>query len=346
MTKIVHVLFSSKLGGAEQVAINISKNLSGSYNFVYVSPSGLIQESLKTLGIQYQSFTPKKICEFKHKIEALKPDIIHAHDFKASFLVNLLFNNIPIITHIHQAPKWQTSYNWKSIAFQYIAKKSSQIIYVSDWAKESYVFQDKLKNVSVIPNGIDTLHVIKMSKVKTSTVFDLLFVGRLEAVKDPERFVRIVKRLLKKIPELKVGIIGDGTLKERISEQIEDIAQIELLGFSSNPYKYMVNAKVVLSTSKSDAFGLTMVEAALLGAIPFAPSIGGIAQTTSKVNGIVYSSDDELVELLSRVFSDVVFYKKTTSEMSKVEMNYYDQGRFIEQIRQEYEGVLNNGRNR
>jgi len=25
-----------------------------------------------------------------------------------------------------------------------------------------------------------------MSKVKTSTVFDLLFVGRLEAVKDPE----------------------------------------------------------------------------------------------------------------------------------------------------------------
>nr|WP_252903890.1 glycosyltransferase [Secundilactobacillus oryzae] len=96
--------------------------------------------------------------------------------------------------------------------------------------------------------------------------------------------------------------MGDGTLKERISEQIENIAQIELLGFSSNPYKYMVNAKVVLSTSKSDAFGLTMVEAALLGAIPFAPSIGGIAQTTSKVNGIVYSSDDELVELLSRVF--------------------------------------------
>ncbi|KLD58645.1 hypothetical protein WP50_24750 [Lactiplantibacillus plantarum] len=83
---------------------------------------------MKTLGIQYQSFTPKKICEFKHKIEALKPDIIHAHDFKASFLVNLLFNNIPIITHIHQAPKWQTSYNWKSIAFQYIAKYPSDNI--------------------------------------------------------------------------------------------------------------------------------------------------------------------------------------------------------------------------
>ncbi len=81
---------------------------------------------------------------------------------------------------------------------------------------------------------------------------------------------------------------------------------------------------------------------------PLLKVVSGISlhpQTASKVNGIVYSSDDELVELLSRVFSDVVFYKKTTSEMSKVEMNYYDQGRFIEQIRQEYEGVLNNGRN-
>lgn len=78
MTKIVHVLFSSKLGGAEQVAINISKNLSGSYNFVYVSPSGPIQESLKTLGIQYQSFTPKKFVNLSIRLKHLS-QILYMH---------------------------------------------------------------------------------------------------------------------------------------------------------------------------------------------------------------------------------------------------------------------------
>ncbi|WP_262343156.1 glycosyltransferase, partial [Lactiplantibacillus plantarum] len=76
-------------------------------------------------GIAYQSFSPKQLLKFRRAILALQPDIIHAHDFKASFLVNLLFHHVPIITHIHQAPAWQTSVNWKSLAFQYIGNKSS-----------------------------------------------------------------------------------------------------------------------------------------------------------------------------------------------------------------------------
>lgn len=47
-----------------------------------------------------------------------------------------------------------------------------------------------------------------------------------------------------------------------------------------------------------------MVEAALLGAIPFAPRIGGISQTAARVNGLVYASDAELLAVLTRLFSD------------------------------------------
>ncbi|MGO3490340.1 MAG: glycosyltransferase [Lactiplantibacillus plantarum] len=340
MTKIVHVLFSAKLGGAEQVVINISRGLSGSYDFTYCSQSGSIQESLQAVGIAYQSFSPKQLLKFRRAILALQPDIIHAHDFKASFLVNLPFHQVPIITHIHQAPIWQTSVNWKSLAFQYIGNKSSRVLYVSDWAKESYRFHKHLTNTAIIPNGIDSSRICQLATASTTIAFDLLFVGRLEDVKDPVRFVRIAHKLLDTIPELKIGIVGDGSLSAHIAKQIAATPQIRWLGFKSNPYKYMRHAKVVLSTSKSDAFGLTMVEAALLGAIPFAPRIGGLSQTAARVNGIVYASDDELLAVLTRLFSDDPFYQATKAKIAAVDFSDYEQRRFIQRIQQVYEGVM------
>ncbi|EIW13624.1 glycosyltransferase, family 1 (GT1) [Lactiplantibacillus pentosus KCA1] len=344
MTKVVHVLFSSKLGGAEQVAINISENLKTAYDFTYVSPAGSIQKCLTDADIEYRTFNPKQIFKFVRTMKAINPDIIHAHDFKASFLVNLLFHHIPIVTHIHQAPEWQTERNWKSIAFKYIGRKSAQVLYVSDYAKESYRYQDKLSNVTVIPNGIDMAQIIKMASQKASQTFDLLFVGRLAEVKDPEKFVEIAQQLVVANSKLKIGIIGDGVLKDRISNLIQATPQIKLLGFQSNPYQYMATAKVVLSTSKSDGFGLTMVEAALLGAIPIAPSIGGIAHTAIKVNGFIYMQEDALVEFLTRLFTDTEFYQENKARLASADLSYYDQPRFVEEIRRVYEEVLSDDR--
>ncbi|MEE6763718.1 glycosyltransferase [Lactiplantibacillus plantarum] len=116
--------------------------------------------------------------------------------------------------------------------------------------------------------------------------------------------------------------------------------QIRWLGFKRNPFKYMRHAKAVLSTSKSDAFGLTMVEAALLGAIPFAPRIGGISQTAARVNGIVYASDAELLAVLTRLFADEKFYQETKAKITAVDFSDYEQRQFIQRIQQVYEGVM------
>lgn len=70
MTKVVHVLFSSKLGGAEQVAINISENLKSAYDFTYFSPAGPIQECLADAEIDYRTFNPKRIFEFVRTMKA------------------------------------------------------------------------------------------------------------------------------------------------------------------------------------------------------------------------------------------------------------------------------------
>jgi glycosyltransferase involved in cell wall biosynthesis len=96
----------------------------------------------------------------------------------------------------------------------------------------------------------------------------------------------------------------------------------------------------VLSTSKSDAFGLTMVEAALLGAIPCAPRIGGISQTAARVNGIVYAGDNELLAVLTRLFADEKFYQETKAKIAAVDFSDYEQRQFIQRIQQVYEGVM------
>ncbi|KZV03661.1 glycosyltransferase [Lactiplantibacillus plantarum] len=51
--------------------------------------------------------------------------------------------------------------------------------------------------------------------------------------------MEISKRLLVMFPNLKIGIVGDGSLKERLQSLIRELPQISLLGFQSNPYQYM-----------------------------------------------------------------------------------------------------------
>ena len=67
------------------------------------------------------------------------------------------------------------------------------------------------------------------------------------------------------------------------------------------------------------------------------PRIGGLSQTAARVNGIVYTSDDELLAVLTRLFSDDPFYQTTKAKIAAVDFSDYEQKRFIQQV---YKGVM------
>lgn len=71
-----------------------------------------------------------------------------------------------------------------------------------------------------------------------------------------------------KLKQLKLWIIGDGVEKENLSNLIkrnnlEDV--VELKGFQENPYSWLSKADLVVVPSRSESFGLVIVESFVLG---------------------------------------------------------------------------------
>jgi len=340
MSRVLHLLFSNDYGGAEKLVMTISQGLNQDFDFVYLSPAGPIQDELNKLGIEHLEFDPHNLFSLIHCVNEVKPDIIHAHDFKACVIANLFFKKIPVVSHIHQAPKWQMSNNFKSRLFKCVAKHSSKIVYVSEWARESYYFREAFNQSVVVENGIDFRGIQEMSNMFDTEPYDILFVGRLEEVKDPDRFIDIVNECIKKIPAIRVGIIGNGSLKKLISKKVSALPQIDYLGFKKNPYPYISNAKIVVSTSKEDAFGLTVVEAAILKAIPITPEIRGIGDIAHKVNGLTYQNNSQAVCFITDILLNRDYQNNVLENIQNSNLLFFDQKRYLDEIKKIYYEVL------
>ena len=82
--RILHLLASNKFSGAEHIAVDIIRALQEKYELVYVSPTGEIKEFLGQEKIRYIPLNELSYLEVYRVIKDYKPDIIHAHDYRAS----------------------------------------------------------------------------------------------------------------------------------------------------------------------------------------------------------------------------------------------------------------------
>ena len=105
--KILHVLASNKFSGAENVACQIIKMFSDrepGIEMAYCSPKGEIEQALNKEKIDYYPLKKLNKRELKRVIKTFKPDIIHAHDMRASFYSAISQNSSVICFGVNTIP--------------------------------------------------------------------------------------------------------------------------------------------------------------------------------------------------------------------------------------------------
>ena len=139
--KVLHLLQSNSFSGAENVVCQIIKLFENTdIEMVYCSPDGSINDKLLELGIRHVSISNITKKNLKKIILAEKPDIIHAHDFTASFIASLFSKRVRVISHIHCNPLWLKKRNLKSFIFKFTCKKVSKVLGVSRSIYDDYIF--------------------------------------------------------------------------------------------------------------------------------------------------------------------------------------------------------------
>lgn len=106
--KILHVLQSNRFSGAENVVCQIIDLFRTDENIemLYCSPDGPIREMLNERGMPFAPMKKLSVSELKRILKKEKPDLIHAHGFRASILSVISTKKIPVISHLHNNGPW------------------------------------------------------------------------------------------------------------------------------------------------------------------------------------------------------------------------------------------------
>lgn len=119
-------------------------------------------------------------------------------------------------------------------------------------------------------NGVRAIQIPNFSNFKNSAVKKLsfpiyvVFIGRLEEVKNPLAFISIAEWFaINSALEIKFKMYGDGALKNGVERRIRKMSNIEYCGFSSDIETILERSHGLILTSKTEAFPMVAIESVI-----------------------------------------------------------------------------------
>lgn len=323
--KVMHVLNSRIYSGAEKVVCQIIKSFESveGMEMVYCSPdSQIVRQMLAEQGVTFLPIETMSTGNLKRVIQEQKPDLIHAHDMRASFFSALCCGKIPLVSHIHNNAYDARGLSPKTIAYLLAGFKAKHILWVSNSSYEGYAFHKLFaKKSSVLYNIIDTDQIFaKKAQDENTYDYDMIYVGRLTFQKDPQRLMRLCARLKERKPDLKVAIVGTGELEAEVKELCRELnlqENVQFLGFQSNPIKMVHDTKAMILTSRWEGTPMCALEAMALGTpVVSTPSDGMKDLIDDGINGYLTDDDEVMAEKLLKIMTDDA-HRKMLSENAK-----------------------------
>ena len=247
------------------------------------------------------------------------------------YIPNLLsiFFKFKVVNSIQGYPRFSFL---RTVIWKIFYKKSFHLITMTNLTK--LLIQKKFKinscKITKIENPIISKKIMLMSNQNISHDEEFIFkndvycsIGRLTRQKN---YIELIEGFNKfsKIENKNVNliIIGDGEEKKKLLNYInkQKIQNCYLLGFKSNPYKYLKKSKLYISTSLWEDPGHTLIEAGYLN-VPILSS--GCPNGPKEIikhnyNGLKYEilNTDDLAKKLNE------FYKLNEKEIFELKKNF------------------------
>lgn len=338
--RVMHLLQSNRFSGAENVVcqiISLMKN-NPEVEMIYCSLDGQIQEALNERNIRFLPIADITFREVKRVINEWHPNLIHAHDMRASFIASRVCGAVPIISHIHNNNFDSRGLSVKSIAYLFAAYKAKHIFWVSRSSYEGYYFRKLFAIKStVLYNIIDIDSLYKRMQLDFNQYsYDVIFIGRLTFQKNPQRLLKVFRLVVDRKPDIKIAIVGTGELEEEIvylRDKLKLVNNVKLFGFQSNPLKILRDSKVMVMTSRWEGTPMCALESLALGVPVVSTPTDGLKELIKNgVNGFLCERDNEIANNILRIVTDEVLHSKLSRKSYQESLLYNDRVRYCNEI--------------
>ena len=152
-----------------------------------------------------------------------------------------------------------------------VYEQFDSVIGVSNIVCKGYYDLFSLSNISCIYNPIDFQFVRNFYKNKLNDINEkshLISIGRLVYDKGYELLINAVADLIEEGISLDLIILGEGPQRKELEKIIKERnvkEYIHLFGFKDNPYYYLDQSDIYVSSSRYEGFSLAIAEAMMTG---------------------------------------------------------------------------------
>ena len=286
---------------------------------VYCSHDGQIREKLKEKKITFYPMSKLSFLELSKVIKEFQPDIIHAHDIRASVIATIFSCKIKVISHIHGNHEDMRKVCMKSLLFLLASIGLKKIIWVSNSAYNQYKLKSLIENKSMVLYNIINIDRLyeRLFLDQNTYEYDVVYLGRLSYPKNPLRLITVLKLLVTNTTNIKIAIIGDGVLLDETKDYANKLGILEnitFLGFVDNPLKILAESKVLIMTSIYEGTPMCALEAMALGVpIVSTPTDGMIDLILDNYNGFLSDNNTVLADKLKEIIEDSNLQRRLSS---------------------------------
>ena len=351
MIKILFLIHDLGQGGAEKVLVNLVNNMDRSKFDISVTVlfGGGVNEQFLAPDIRFHAVFPKEVPGNSKLMKLLTPVQLHRlcvkehYDIEVSYLEGPSARVISgcqdkttkLVCWIHSTI---TSVEDAARSFRSIQEAQNcygrfdQIVCVSKYVHDDFCqLLDFQKPCRVLYNTVESDKILAGASEEAPELADdgmvrLIAVGTLKQSKGYMRLLNIIKRLRDEQYPMHLYILGIGPLQAEMEEYIrrnELQDTVTLLGYQTNPYKYVSKCDLFVCASYAEGFSTAASEALIVDTPVCTVEVSGMKEMLGENNewGLVTENSEEgLYQGIKRLLDDpalLAHYKGKAAERGK-----------------------------
>jgi len=189
--------------------------------------------------------------------------------------------------------------------------------------------------IYTLPNWTYTTH-IKHTHTKTHQ-YDVLYIGRLDKIKQINMLLEIMIMVKKKKPKIKLCLVGDGSEMKNLKRfaQKNNLGNnIIFTGYVHNPKQYFLQSKVFVYPSRNEGMSFSLLEAMAYG-LPVVcndfPSVRDCVK--ENVNGYIYRTVSDAASYILRLIDSKQLRKRMGNRGRQIVLSKFSEKNIKSYIR-------------
>ena len=323
MKKILFVIHDLGQGGAEKVLVNLVNNMDRSKFDISITVlfGGGVNEQFLAPDIHFHAVFPKEVPGNSKLMKLLTPKQLHKLCVKEHYDIEISYLEGPSARVISGCQDPYTKlvswihveqHTMDKLAGSFRSEKEARVCYdrfdqtvcVSQYVHDDFCqLLDFQKPCRVLYNTVESDRILAGAGEAASELVDdgkfrLIAVGTLKQSKGYMRLLQIIKRLRDKQFPVHLYILGIGPLQQEMEEylsQNELRYTVTLLGYQTNPYKYVSKCNLFVCASFAEGFSTAATEALIVGTPVCTVEVSGMKEMLGENNewGVVTENSEE-----------------------------------------------------